>query len=97
MFQISFHEGMQAALHTQFYLQLEWERKKKSVKLLQDLKRMIWNVPTPLKKERGKTRKTEKIPVFWKLKIQIFMQFEQVSFFNIYRKFWQIIQALLIM
>lgn len=61
MFQISFHEGMHAALHTQFYLQLEWERKKKSVKLLQDLKRMIWNVPTPLKKERGKTRKTEKI------------------------------------
>ena len=36
-------------------------KKKKSVKLLQDLKRMIWNVPTPLKKERGKTRKTEKI------------------------------------
>ena len=45
-------------------------KKKKSVKLLQDLKRMIWNVPNPLKKERGKTRKTEKIEIsilamFW--------------------------------
>ena len=71
MFQISFHEGMHAVVHTQFL----WttRMRKKIGKTFARLEVNDLECSHSLKKRKRKNRKNRKIPAFWKLKIQICM------------------------